>query len=59
MFNQDVTISNSVNDFPIIVPNEVNKIVTTVERYFRLKITELQSNKKIKNFKIFCSDAIQ
>ncbi|HQN48739.1 MAG TPA: hypothetical protein PL104_04705 [Caldisericia bacterium] len=59
MFNQDVTISNSVNDFPIIVPNEVNKIVTTVERYFRLKITELQSNKKIKNFKIFCSNAIQ
>lgn len=59
MFNQDITISNSVNDFPIIVPNEVNKIVTTVERYFRLKITELQSNKKIKNFKIFCSNAIQ
>jgi len=50
MFNQDVTISNSVNDFPIIVPNEVNKIVTTVERYFRLKITELQSNKKNQEF---------
>jgi len=56
LLGSNKSTDESIQNYPIIAPNNQMDIVTSYERYFRIKILEIQSNKKIKNFKIFCNN---
>lgn len=54
----DESINQSIMDYPIQVPTNPGSVCTTYERYFKLKLISIQSNKKVKNFKVFQNNAL-